>query len=273
MQCLLFPGQGVQRKGMGAELFSRHPEATALADDVLGYSIEELCVRDTGRRLRDTRYAQPAVFFVNALLGVERLAERRYEFFAGHSLGEYNALVAAGVLDLAAGLRLVKRRAELMSTITGGGMFAVQGVPAAFVRRALVETGLSKVFVANFNADTQTTIAGDRAELAVAGKAIAALPGARVVPINVSGPFHTPLMAPAEAEFRATLAGFAFAQAVTPVVSSVTGELFDGPDLLARQLSAPVEWVRAVTTLRAAGVTEFDEVNGQTLTSLVNKVH
>ncbi|GAA3464017.1 ACP S-malonyltransferase [Saccharothrix longispora] len=274
MQCLLFPGQGVQRKGMGAELFSRHPEATALADDVLGYSIEELCLRDPERRLRDTRYAQPAVFFVNALLGVERAAGHPApDFLAGHSLGEYNALVAAGVLDLADGLRLVRRRAELMSGITGGGMSAVQGVPAAFVRRALAETGLTKVFVANFNADTQTTIAGDRAELAVAGKAIAALPGSRVVPINVSGPFHTPLMAPAEAEFRTVLADFTFRPAATPVVSSVTGGLFDGPDLLARQLSAPVEWVAAVKTLRAAGVTGFDEVHGQTLTSLVNKIH
>ncbi|ONI84579.1 hypothetical protein ALI22I_28940 [Saccharothrix sp. ALI-22-I] len=259
---------------MGAELFARHPDATALADEILGYSIEELCVRDPERRLRDTRYAQPAVFFVNALLGRDRLAEHpgRYAYFAGHSLGEYNALVAGGVLDLAAGLRLVKRRAELMSTISGGGMSAVQGVPAAFVRRALVETGLSKVFLANLNADTQTTIAGDRAEVAVAGKAIGALPGARVVPINVSGPFHTPLMEPAEAAFREVLEGFEFAPATTPVVSSVTGEPFTGPDLLARQLSAPVEWVRAVQTLRAAGVTEFDEVNGRTLTSLVNKI-
>ncbi|MFQ6269449.1 ACP S-malonyltransferase [Kutzneria viridogrisea] len=274
MHCLLFPGQGVQRRGMGAELFGRFPEATALADEVLGYSIEQLCTRDPDRRLRDTRHAQPAVFFVNALLGQQQLTEHpgRYRYFAGHSLGEYNALVAGGVLDLATGLRLVKRRAELMAEITGGGMSAVQGVPAAFVRRALAETGLGKVFVANLNADTQTTIAGDRAEIAVAAKAIGALPGARVTPINVSGPFHTPLMDPAAQRFRAVLAEYRFAEPHTPVVSSITGELFDpasGPDLLARQLSAPVEWTRAVSALRAAGVTDFDEVNGQTLSSLV----
>ncbi|MET1073518.1 MAG: ACP S-malonyltransferase [Umezawaea sp.] len=269
MRCLLFPGQGVQRKGMGAELFARHPEATALADEVLGYSIEELCVRDPERRLRDTRYAQPAVFFVNALMG---LAEVGHDYYAGHSLGEYNALVAGGVLELEAGLRLVRQRAELMSEITGGGMSAVQGVPVAFVRRALIETGLTGVFIANLNADTQTTIAGDRTEVAVAAKAIALLPGARVVPINVSGPFHTPLMAPAEARFREVLAEFEFRPATRPVVSSVTGGLFDGPDLLARQLSSPVEWVRTVTTLRAAGVTDFDEVHGKTLSSLVHKI-
>ncbi|WBQ05156.1 ACP S-malonyltransferase [Kribbella sp. CA-293567] len=278
MRCLLFPGQGVQKKGMGAELFGAFPAETALADEILGYSIEELCLRDPDRRLRDTRYVQPAVFFVNALLGRQRIAEQPggYQYFAGHSLGEYNALVAAEVLDLAAGLRLVKRRAEVMSAITVGGMSAVQGLPVAFVRRALTETGLSKVFVANLNADVQTTIAGDRAEIAVAGKAISALAGARVIPINVSGPFHTPLMEPAELEFREVLAAVEFGPAKTPVVSGVTGELFDpaeGAELLARQLSAPVEWVRTVTTLRAQGVTEFDEVNGQTLSSLLTRIN
>jgi [acyl-carrier-protein] S-malonyltransferase len=277
VHCLLFPGQGVQRKGMGAELFGRFPEATALADEILGYSIEELCTKDPGRRLRDTRYAQPAVFFVNTLLGRQQIADHpdRYRFFAGHSLGEYNALVAGGVLDVGAALRLVKRRAELMAEITGGAMSAVQGVPVAFVRRALAETGLSNVFIANLNADTQTTIAGDRVEVAVAAKAIGALPGARVVPLNVSGPFHSPLMASAEAEFRKVLAEYEFATPHTPVVSSVTGQTFDprlGPDLLARQLSAPVEWVSAVTTLRASGVTQFDEVNGGTLSALVGRI-
>jgi malonyl CoA-acyl carrier protein transacylase len=276
MRCLLFPGQGVQKKGMGAELFGAFPTETALADEILGYSIEELCLRDPDRRLRDTRYVQPAVFFVNALLGIQRIADQSYQYFAGHSLGEYNALVAAGVLDLPAGLRLVKRRAEVMSSITGGGMSAVQGLPVSFVRRALTETGLSKVFVANLNADVQTTIAGDRAEIAVAGKAISAIPGARVIPINVSGPFHTPLMEPAELEFRQVLATVEFRAAGTPVVSGVTGELFDpaeGSELLARQLSSPVEWVRAVTTLRTNGVTEFDEVNGQTLSSLLTRIN
>lgn len=277
MRCLLFPGQGVQRKGMGAGLFARFPDATAEADEILGYSIEDLCVRDPDRRLRDTTYAQPAVFFVNALLAMQALAEDpdRYQFFTGHSLGEYNALVAGGVLELADGVALVRRRAELMAGITGGGMSAVQGVPVSFVRRALMETGLPRVFVANINADTQATIAGDRAEVAVAGKAIGALPGARVVPINVSGPFHTPLMAPVESFFRAVLTGYEFRPAHTPVVSSVTGELLGpdaGPELLARQLTAPVEWVRTVTTLRAAGVTDFDEVNGRTLSSLIGKI-
>ncbi|MFF3855785.1 ACP S-malonyltransferase [Micromonospora sp. NPDC002575] len=278
MRCLLFPGQGVQRRGMGADLFEQFPDITALADEILGYSIEELCVRDPERKLRDTRHAQPAVFVVNALLGFRQVAEEPdgYPFFAGHSLGEYNALVAAGVLEFETALRLVKRRGALMAAVTGGGMSAVQGVPAAFVQRALRETGLANVHVANFNADTQTTIAGDRVEVAVAAKAIGALPGARVVPLNVSGPFHTPLMTPVESQLRAELRDCVFASGHGTVVSSVTGEVFapaQGPDLLARQVTAPVQWVRAVATLRAAGVTRFDEVNGSTLNALVSRIH
>jgi len=278
MRCLLFPGQGVQRRGMGADLFSQFPEITTLADGVLGYSIEELCTRDSDRRLRDTRYAQPAVFVANALMAMRQVADdpHSYQFFAGHSLGEYNALVATGVLDFPTALQIVKQRGELMASITGGGMSAVQGVPAAFVRRALAETGLARVHIANYNADTQTTIAGERTEVAVAAKAIGALPGARVVPINVSGPFHTPLMAPVEPALRVILTNCVFGTATGTVVSSVNGGVFDpeaGVDLLAGQVCAPVQWVRAVTTLRALGVTHFDEVNGSTLSALVSRIH
>lgn len=131
------------------------------------------------------------------------------------------------------------------------------------------------MYIANRNADVQTTIAGDGAELAVAAKAIAALPGARVVPLNVSGPFHTPLMAPVQEAFAEVLRGAAFTPGSIPVVSSVTGEPFDPDDavgLLSRQVAAPVEWVRTVHTLRAAGVTRFDEANGRTMVALTEGI-
>lgn len=277
MRCLLFPGQGVQRRGMGAGLFGQFPHVTALADEILGYSIEELCTQDPGRQLRDTRYAQPAVFVVNALMGLRQVAEHPdYKYFAGHSLGEYNALVAAGILELDVALQLVKRRGELMAAVTGGGMSAVQGAPAPVVQRALLETGLTNVYIANRNAETQVTIAGDRVALSRAAQAIGVLPGVRVVPLNVGGPFHTPLMASVEPQLRAILEGCAFAAGNGTVVSSVSGDVFrpsDGPDLLARQVSAPVEWVRAVLTLRASGVSQFDEVNGGTLSALNSRIH
>ncbi|WP_326552253.1 ACP S-malonyltransferase [Micromonospora sp. NBC_01813] len=262
---------------MGADLFHHFPDLTATADEILEFSIAELCTKDPERRLRDTRYAQPAVFVVNTLMGMRKIRESPdgYRFFAGHSLGEYNALVAAGVIDFATALKVVKQRGELMSTISGGGMSAIQGVPAAFVQRTLRETGLTKVYIANYNADTQSTIAGDRTEVAVAAKAISALPGARAVPINVSGPFHTPLMIPVESTLRAVLTDCAFGPATGTVVSSVTGNVFEpteGVDLLSSQVSAPVQWVRAITTLRAAGATVFDEVNGSTLSALVSRI-
>lgn len=277
MHCLLFPGQGVQRKGMGGDVFAEFPELTAAADEVLGYSIADLCLHDSHRQLRDTRFAQPAIFFVNALTGLRHLAATgtAYEYFAGHSLGEYNALVASGSLDLLAGLALVKQRAELMAEIRGGGMAAVIGLPAHLIELAIQESGVTAVYIANYNADAQTTIAGDRAQLAVVGETIAKFGGARVVPLNVSGPFHSPLMAPAAAAFAAHLQGSTFAPGGPTVVSSVTGEPFvpaDGPELLTRQLSTPVQWVRAVQHLRAAGVSRFEEVNGTTLTSMLEGI-
>jgi [acyl-carrier-protein] S-malonyltransferase len=277
MRSLLFPGQGVQRKGMGAGLFDEFRELTDKAGQILGYSIEELCLRDEDKRLRSTLYAQPAILFVNALHAMRGLREDpdAYGYFAGHSLGEYNALVLGGYLDLCEALSLVRQRAELMAQVTGGAMAAVMGLPGAIVQRALRETGLSRVYIANRNADVQTTIAGDSAELAVAAKAIAILPGARVIPINVSGPFHTPLMEPAGTAFAEVLRTATFIPGRIPVVSSVTGELFDpdnAVDLLSTQIAAPVEWIRTVHTLRAAGVTRFDEVNGRTMVALTEGI-
>ncbi|WP_083942382.1 ACP S-malonyltransferase [Sanguibacter suarezii] len=271
----MFPGQGVQRRGMGAGLFAAFPDVTHLASDLLGLSIEELCTNDAGRQLRDTRYAQPAVFVVNMLMHLRHAQEHgsAYDYYAGHSLGEYNALVAAGVLTFDDALRVVVRRGELMSEIAGGGMSAILGVGTTVVERAIRDSGLTHVFVANRNAQTQTTIAGDRHEVSLVAKALADLPTVRAVPLNVSGPFHTPLMSAVEPALRTVLAECEFAVDASPVVSSVTGALFtpeDGVDLLGRQPSVPVEWVRAIATLRAAGVTYFDEANGKTLTALLH---
>ncbi|NYI04600.1 ACP S-malonyltransferase [Allostreptomyces psammosilenae] len=275
MHCLVFPGQGVQRKGMGEELFDRYPEETAAASELLGYPVARLCRDDPDGRLADTRYAQPAVFLVNALswMDLER-AGRRYDYFAGHSLGEFNALVAAGVIDLMDGLALVRRRAELMAGITRGAMAAVVGMSSARVEATLHGAGLNLVHVANRNSDRQVTVAGDRPQLALAVKALRG-PGVRVLPVSVSGPFHTPLMAPAGRAFAAVLREYEFRAGHTPVMSSVTAAEFT-PDqaaqLLSRQIHRPVEWVRTVRALRAAGVDHFDEVNGTTLTALIAQI-
>ncbi|GHJ41576.1 ACP S-malonyltransferase [Streptomyces sp. TS71-3] len=275
MHCLVFPGQGVQHKGMGEDLFERYPRETAAADELLGYSVARLCRDDPDDRLADTRYAQPAVFLVNALswLDLER-GGRRYDYVAGHSLGEFNALVAAGVLDLMDGLALVRRRAELMAGVTRGAMVAVVGLGSARVEATLHGAGLNLVHVANRNSDTQVTVAGDRSQLALAVRVLRG-PGVRVLPVAVSGPFHTPLMASAGRAFAKVLREYEFRAGHTPVMSSVTGTRFitdQAVELLSRQIHRPVEWVRAVTALRAEGVAHFDEVGGKTLTAFITRI-
>ncbi|MGP4110405.1 ACP S-malonyltransferase [Streptomyces sp. 4N509B] len=275
MHCLVFPGQGVQRKGMGEELFARYPRETAAASEVLGYPVERLCRDDPDDRLSDTRYAQPAVFLVNALSWLRRERDgRRPDYVAGHSLGEFNALVAAGVVDLMDGLALVRRRAELMAEVTDGAMVAVVGLDSSRVEATLRGAGLSLVHVANRNSDRQVTVAGERRQLGLAVRALRG-PGARVLPVPVSGPFHTPLMASAGRAFARVLREYTFRAGHTPVMSSVTGAPFvpeQAVELLSRQISHPVEWVRTVRALRAAGVDHFDEVNGTTLTAFIARI-
>ena len=280
MRCLMFPGQGVQRPGMGADLFDLFPQEVEAADAVLGYSIRELCLEDPEGRLGETRYAQPAVFFVNALDARRRLAQEGPDTepvacYAGHSLGEYNALVAAGCLDLMDALRLVRARAEAMAAVRGGSMSAVAGLGADEVASALRTSGVRNVYVANRNSDRQTVIAGGRDELAGAVGVLREAGVRAVVPLPVSGPFHTPLMAPAARAFLPALRDQDFQSPAVPVVSGVTAAKFDparAAALLAAQITAPVEWVRTVHALRAAGVTRFDEANGSTLTSLLSAI-
>jgi malonyl CoA-acyl carrier protein transacylase len=277
MHGLVFPGQGVQRAGMGADVFGRYPDLVADASDVLGWSVRELSERGDAERLTDTRYAQPAIFLVNALRALARAEDGPggYDVYAGHSLGEFNALVAAGMLDLADGLRLVRERALAMAEVTGGGMAAVLGLPGERVEHLLRGSGLSQVFVANRNSDRQVTIAGEQRQLGLASRLLRTSGAAKVLPLRVSGPFHTPLMAPARARFGRALAGLRFAPGHAPVVSSVTGEVVDpaaAKDLLTRQLISPVEWVRVTHRLRGLGVTRVDELDGSTLTTLMKGI-
>ncbi len=275
MHCLVFPGQGVQRKGMGEGLFERFPKETAAASELLGYPVARLCRDDPEGRLADTRHAQPAIFLVSALSWLDReRGGRRYDYFAGHSLGEFNALVAAGVLDLMDGLALVRRRAELMADVAHGAMAAVVGLSSSRVEATLRGAGLNLVHVANRNSDRQVTVAGDRPQLALAVRALRG-PGVRVLPVPVSGPFHTPLMASTGRAFAKVLREYEFRAGHTPVMSSVSGTEFtpdQAIDLLSRQIAHPVEWVRTVRALRAAGVDQFDEVNGTTLTAFIARI-
>lgn len=162
MTTWVFPGQGSQYPGMGKGLFDELKELVSQADGVLGYSIAELCLLDPNGKLKQTEYTQPAIYTVNALHYFKRLMEtgKQPDFVAGHSLGEYNALLAAGAFDFATGLQLVQRRARLMSKASGGAMAAILQIPAEEIAEMLAKAGLVGIDIANYNTPSQTVISG-----------------------------------------------------------------------------------------------------------------
>ncbi|MGB8195259.1 MAG: ACP S-malonyltransferase, partial [Chitinophagaceae bacterium] len=159
MKAIMFPGQGSQYKGMGKDLFKVYVKETRRASEMLGYDIEELCVNDPKRQLGQTQYTQPALYVVNALAYFQH-QKNDASYFVGHSLGEYNALLAAGAFDFETGLQLVKKRGELMAAASGGGMAAVLGLSAAQLRKKLDEEGHTGIDIANYNTPTQSVVAG-----------------------------------------------------------------------------------------------------------------
>ncbi|TDD47734.1 ACP S-malonyltransferase [Saccharopolyspora elongata] len=281
MRSYVFPGQGVQKKGMGKGLFEHFPELCRQADEVLGYSIEALCLENPDRQLSRTTYAQPAIYVVNALhyLTARRQDAAPADYLAGHSLGEYNALFAAGAFDFETGLRLVKRRAELMGQADGGGMAAVVGVSGETIAETLEAHGVAGVVIANYNAPEQHVLSGSKEELERIKPVFEKLDGVRgFVPLRVSGAFHSPWMATAAEEFRAFLDTVEFGEIRTPVVSNVTGLPFGSGaqairETLADQITHAVRWVECVRYMRKAGVSTFEELGGsKVLTSLIDQI-
>jgi trans-AT polyketide synthase/acyltransferase/oxidoreductase domain-containing protein len=274
----VFPGQGSQAKGMGAHLFDRYPDQVALASEVLGYSIRTLCLDDPDERLGQTAWTQPALYVVNALAYQAALEEtgRRPDIVAGHSLGEYAALFAAGVLDFEAGLRLVRRRGELMSEVVGGGMAAVVGLSPRRLREAMAEAGLDAIDVANFNSYEQIVVAGMRADIDRAIPVFRQAGARTVVPLNVSAPFHSRHMKPVEDRFAETLAQTRFRPPTIPVLSNVRALPYAGDDaaaLLARQITGSVRWIECVEYVFRLGGAEFEEIGpGTVLTGLVSQI-
>lgn len=250
---VLFPGQGSQRRGMGAGLFDRFPETAALASDVLGYDLARLCLQDPDGRLDDTRYTQPALYVVNALsyqASVED-GEPAGDHFLGHSLGEYNALLAAGAFDFETGLRLVLKRGELMARADGGAMLAVVGLPEPELRDFLAGQDLGRLDVANLNTPTQTVLSGpvediERARTSLEDRRV------RTSRLRVSAAFHSRHMEPARVEFRAFLKGFRFAPLRATVIANVTARPYADDEIaqvLSDQIAGPVRWVESVRRL------------------------
>src|ERR1017187_2955235 len=263
--------------GMGEGLFGRFPDLTASADGELGYSIAQLCLENPEGRLGATEFTQPALYVVNALAYYARMEDspRKADFLAGHSLGEYNALLAAGAFDFLTGLRLVRERGRLMAAASGGAMAAILGLPAERVAEILRNFAFDEVDIANFNSPQQTVISGPSAE----GRHVPQLfkeAGATVFPLNVGGAFHSRLMRSAEAEFRAILEKAPLNKWTVPVIANATAlpyEMDRVRDTVASQITSPVLWTDTIQYLLERGSPEFHEVGpGQVLTKLVAQI-
>ncbi|MFC4534172.1 ACP S-malonyltransferase [Sphaerisporangium dianthi] len=263
----VFPGQGSHRRGMGTGVLDRYPDLCARAEEILGYSVEELC-GDT-RRLRDTRYVQPALYTVDALSYLARREDGgRPDYLAGHSLGEYAALFAAGCFDFETGLRLVRRRGELMGEASGGTMTAVLGMPRERLEELLGGTGVD---VANDNSPEQVVIAGPKDAIGAAGKAIQEA-GGKCVALNVRTAFHSRYMKDAADAFAGELESVAYGEPQIPVISNVTARPHVAgamAETLRRQIDSPVRWLDGLRYLIRQGVDELEEIGpGDVLTKL-----
>ncbi|NEW72706.1 ACP S-malonyltransferase [Streptomyces rhizosphaericus] len=274
---VLFPGQGAQFRGMGADVFDRYPALTEFACDLLGYDLAAICRDNPDDILARTECTQPALFVVNALHTFERehREERRADYYLGHSLGEYNALLAAGVLDFRTGLRLVKKRGELMAAASDGGMTAVLGLPEHELLDMFRQEGIATVDLAGLNSDTQLVISGPIPDLRVAHEALTRR-GVRFVPLRVGGPFHSRYMDPARVEFEEYLANFTFNAPHTPVIANVTGLPHVRGEFvrnLGNQLVQPVRWADSIRYLLGReSPLECEEVGSRSLLSMVKKI-
>jgi len=288
MLALLFPGQGSQQVGMGRDVCADSPAARAVfeeADQALGYALSKLCFEGPEEELRQTRNQQPAILATSIAL-LQALRERielRPAYVAGHSLGEYSALVAAGALPLAAAVRLVAARGRFMQEAVPegrGAMAAVLGAPPEVVAdacaRAAAELNLV-VAPANYNSPQQTAIAGEKQAVQRATELAREAGASRAVPLAVSAPFHCALMQPAAKKLAAELAGLRFAAPEPPVVSNVEAEPNAQAgriaELLEQQVTAPVRFTDSVRRLVKLGVRSVLEVGpGRVLSGLVARI-
>ncbi len=312
----LFPGQGSQVVGMGADVYTASPAAKSIfetVDTTLGFSLSNLCFQGPEETLRETINAQPAIVTVSlALLAAfqESLAPTHTfsawssplvpSYTAGHSVGEYAALVAADVLGLNDVARLVRERGSLMhheGTVCPGGMAAIIGMKTDALEAVCQEAtaqataeaaasatseagathpGRGKVIIANFNAPGQIVISGEQRALQIAMERAKARGAKRVIPLAVSGAFHSPVMQPAASTLTQAIRATALHDATIPIIGNISAQpLTTATEIseeLAQQIAASVQWTRTIEYLVSAGVTVFIEIGpGEALTGMLKR--
>lgn len=278
MKAYIFPGQGSQAKGMGGELFDEFKELTKKVDGILGYSIKQLCLEDPDNKLGKTEFTQPAIYVVNAFSYLKKIKETgvKPDYVAGHSLGEYNALFASGVFDIETGLRLVKRRGELMSQARGGGMAAVLGLKDAAVREVIVRNGLNDLDVANYNSPKQIVISGPKESIEAAQQIFESAGAISYIVLKVSGAFHSRYMEVARKNLEEYFENIQLSKMEIPVISNVYARPYKQKELkstLLDQMTHSVQWTDTIRYMMGKGVDEISEIgHGNVLGGLLRKI-
>jgi len=263
---------------MGDSLFKAYPDFVEKADTILGYSIVDLCLNNPDERLTQTQFTQPALYVVNALMYYKTVGESDTppDFVAGHSLGEYNALLAAGGFDFETGLHLVKKRGMLMSQASGGKMAAIIGLDAEKIAIVLKENALESIDIANYNSLEQIVIAGPTTDIENAQSTFEAAGAKRFMPLNVSAPFHSRYMQPAQETFETFIESFTFSELTIPVISNSHARPYESSAIkknLCEQIAHSVRWTESVQYLLDQGDMDFEEIGpGKVLSGLVKRI-
>lgn len=283
MKAYIFPGQGSQQKGMGKDLFEQSKIAQQLfhqADSILGFSLSNIMFEGSDEDLKQTKVTQPAVF-LHSVISATLLSDFSPSMVAGHSLGEFSALVANKCLTFEDALKLVSLRALAMQRaceLIPSGMAAVLGYISEKQVEDICKSITDEIVVAaNYNAPGQLVISGSLAGIDIASELMKTAGIKRVIKLPVGGAFHSPLMEPARQELAAAIEHTTFQRPICPIYQNVNAKAFTDPSLikqnLLQQLTAPVRWTSTIQQMNADGASEFIEVGpGKVLTGLVQKI-